>query len=95
MRTYELMCLIQADLDEATVTGVLDRIKGWVAEKGGTVDKVDMWGKRRMAYLIGKQREANYVLFTLTMKPDTTAALEQNLRYTETIIRHMLTVPAK
>ena len=91
MRKYELVCLIQPDLDETAVNGVVERVKGWVAESGGSVDKIDMWGKRRMAYVIRKQREGNYVLFNLTMAPPSTAGLEQNLRYTESIMRHMLT----
>lgn len=91
MRNYELVCLIQPDLDETAVSAVVDRVKGWVTESGGAVDKIDMWGKRRMAYSIRKQRESNYVLFNLTMSPATTAALERNLRYTETVMRHMLT----
>ncbi len=92
MRNYELVCLIQPDLDETAVTGVVDRVKGWVTESGGAVEKVDMWGKRRMAYSIRKQRESNYILFNLAMEPQTTAGLEQNLRYTEPIMRHMLTL---
>ncbi len=94
MRKYELVCLIQPDLDEAAFNGVLDRVTGWVADSGGTVDKVDIWGKRRLAYPIRKQREGNYVLFNLTMNTTATAGLEQNLRYTETVIRHMLTLVA-
>ena len=94
MRNYELVCLLQPDLDEAAFNGVLDRVKGWVAESGGVVDKVDIWGKRRLAYPIRKQRESNYVLFNLSMDPRSTAALEQNLRYTETVMRHMLTLVA-
>lgn len=94
MRKYELVCLIQPDLDEAALTGVIDRVKGWVVEGGGSVDKVDLWGKRRLAYLIRKQREGNYVLFNLSLQPTATAALEQNLRYTETVMRHMLTLVA-
>lgn len=92
MRKYELVCLIQPDLDENAVNGVIDRVKGWVTDAGGSVDKVDLWGKRRMAYVIRKQRESNYVLFNVTLAPTSTSALEQNLRYTETVIRHMLTL---
>jgi small subunit ribosomal protein S6 len=94
MRNYELVCLIQPDLDEAAINGVIDRVKGWVTESGGNVDKIDMWGKRRMAYAIRKQRDGNYVLFNLSLSPTTIASLEQNLRYTETIMRHMLTAVA-
>ena len=92
MRKYELVCLIQPDLDEAAFNGVLDRVKGWVAESGGSVDKVDIWGKRKLAYTIRKHRESNYVLFNLSLETTATAGLEQNLRYTETVLRHMLTL---
>jgi small subunit ribosomal protein S6 len=94
VRKYELVCLIQPDLDETAFNAVVERVKGWVAESGGSVDKVDVWGKRRLAYMIRKQRDSNYVLFNLSMQPNTTAALEQNLRYTETVMRHMLTLVA-
>jgi small subunit ribosomal protein S6 len=94
MRKYELVCLIQPDLDEAAVTGLVDRIKGWVTDSGGSIDKVDMWGKRRLAYMIRKQRESTYVLFNVSMLPTATSSLEQNLRYTETVMRHMLTLVA-
>jgi small subunit ribosomal protein S6 len=94
VRKYELVCLIQPDLDETALNGIVDRVKAWVAEAGGNVDKVDLWGKRRLAFMIRKQREGNYVLFNLSMLPDTTTALEQNLRYTETVMRHMLTLVA-
>jgi len=42
MRKYELVCVIQPDLDEAAFNGVLDRVKGWITESGGSVDKVDI-----------------------------------------------------
>ena len=61
MRNYELVCLIQPDLDETAVNGVVERVKGWVTDAGGAVDKIDMWGKRSLAYAIRKQRESNYV----------------------------------
>ena len=92
MRKYELVCVIQPDLDEATFNGVLDRVKGWITDLGGSVDKVDVWGKRRLAYEIRKQREGSYVLFNLSLQPTATAGLEQNLRYTETLMRHLLTI---
>lgn len=94
MRNYELVCLIQPDLDETAFNAVVDRVKGWVTESGGSVDKVDVWGRRRLAYAIRKLRESNYVVFNLSLQPTTISALEQNLRYTETIMRHMLTLVA-
>ena len=92
MRKYELVCLIQPDLDEAAFNGVLDRVKGWVTESGGSVDKVDVWGRRRLAFPIRKQREGQYVLLNLSLNPATIANLERNIRFQETVIRHMLTL---
>lgn len=92
MRKYELICVIQPDLDETAFNGVVEKVKGWVTESGGSVDKVDVWGRRKLAYLIKKQREGQYVLMNLTMDPAATAALERNLRYQETVLRHMLTL---
>ena len=94
MRKYELVCLIQPDLDEAAFNGVLDRVKGWVTESGGSVDNVDVWGKRKLAYTIRKQRESNYVLFNLSLETTAVSGLEQNLRYTEPVMRHMLPLVA-
>ena len=91
MRKYELVCILQPDLDETAVNGTLDRVKGWVSDAGGTVDKVDMWGKRRMAYVIRKQRDGQYVLLNITLPAKATADLERNLRFLEPVMRHMLT----
>jgi small subunit ribosomal protein S6 len=91
MRKYELVCILQPDLDETAVNGTLDRVKGWVSDGGGSVDKVDMWGKRRMAYVIRKQRDGQYVLMNISLPPKSTADLERNLRFLEPVIRHMLT----
>lgn len=91
MRKYELVCILQPELDETAVNGALDRVKGWVSDSGGTVDKVDMWGKRRMAYVIRKQRDGQYVLLNITLPTKAAADLERNLRFLEPVIRHMLT----
>jgi len=92
MRNYELMCIIQPDLDETAMNGVLDKVKGWITESGGSIDKAEVWGRRRMAYTIDKHREGQYVLLNVTMSPTATSALELNLRYQESIMRHMLSV---
>ncbi len=90
MRKYELVCILQPDLDENAFNGVMDRVKGWIGEAGGSVDKVDVWGKRRMAYSIRKQRDGHYVLLNVSLPPKATADLERNLRYLEPVMRHML-----
>jgi small subunit ribosomal protein S6 len=92
MRNYELICIIHPDLDENAFKAVVEKVSGWVTEGSGTVDKVDIWGRRRMAYHINKQREGQYVLLHLSMNPAATANLERNLRFQESVIRSMLTV---
>jgi small subunit ribosomal protein S6 len=94
MRTYELICIVQPDLDETAFNGLLDRVKGWIAESGGSVDKMDLWGRRRLAFPIRKQREGQYVLFNVSLNPAATAQLERNIRFQETVLRHMLTLVA-
>ena len=91
MRKYELVCIVHPDLDEIAFNGIVEKVKGWIAETSGSVDKVEVWGRKRLAYTIKKHREGQYVLFNLSLEPAVTAALEQNLRFQESIIRYMIT----
>ena len=92
MRNYELVCIIHPDLDETAFKEAVENIKGWIVEAGGKVGKEDVWGKRKLAYLIQKQREGQYVLLNITMPPDATKELERKIRFLEPVMRHMLTV---
>lgn len=92
MRKYELMCVFQPDLDENALNGMIEKVKGWVTESGGSVEKVDIWGRRKLAYPIRKKMEGQYVLFDLTLLPKATAELERNLRYQEAVMRYLLTL---
>ena len=86
--------MIQPDLDETAFNGVVEKVKSWISDSGGSVDKVDVWGRRKLAYIIKKQREGQFVLLNMTMNPTATAELQRNLRYQETLLRHMLSVVA-
>ena len=90
MRNYELVCIVQPELDETAFKSVVERVSGWVTETGGNVDKVDIWGRRKLAYIIHKQREGQYVLMNITLDPKATGELERNIRYLEPVLRHML-----
>jgi small subunit ribosomal protein S6 len=92
MHNYELMCIIQPDLDENAFKSAIEKVKGWITESGGNIGKVDVWGRRKLAYAIHKQTEGQYVLLNISLNPTAAAALERNLRYQETILRHMLTL---
>jgi small subunit ribosomal protein S6 len=91
MRNYELICIVQPDLDETAFNETVDRVKGWITDAGGKVDKVDVWGKRKLAYLIRKQREGQYVLLNVSLPTEATADLDRNIRFLEPVMRYMLT----
>jgi small subunit ribosomal protein S6 len=91
MRKYELVCIVHPDLDETAFNGVVEKVKGWVVETSGSVDKVEVWGRKRLAYIIKKQREGQYILFNISLEPTATIVLDQNLRFLEPVIRYMLT----
>jgi small subunit ribosomal protein S6 len=91
MRNYELVCIFQPELDETAFKGAVERVSSWVTEAGGNVDKLEIWGRRRLAYVIHKQTEGQYVLLNISLDPKAASGLERNIRYLETILRHMLT----
>ena len=55
------------------------------------VDKTEVWGRRKLAYIIHKQTEGQYVLMNITLDPKAASDLERNIRFLETVLRHMLT----
>jgi small subunit ribosomal protein S6 len=90
MRNYELVFIVHPDLDENALNSVIDKVKGWITESGGSVAKVDLWGRRRMAYSIRKQREGQYVLLQAQIAPAFNSELERNLRFLEPVMRYLL-----
>jgi small subunit ribosomal protein S6 len=91
MRNYEVVIIVQPDVDETALTGVVDKVKGWITDSGGTIAKVDVWGKRRMAYAIRKQREGQYVFFQAEIAPTFSATLDRNLHFLEPVMRYLIT----
>ena len=91
MREYEVVFIIHPDLDETASNEVLERVKGWITEAGGTILKVEPWGKRKLAYLIRKQSEGQYFLLKTQMAPAFVVELERNLRFTEPVLRFLVT----
>jgi len=91
MRNYEVVFIVNPDLDETALNSLVERVKAWITDAGGTVAKVDLWGRRRMAYIIRKQREGQYVLVQAQLAPSFTAELERNLRFLEPVMRFLIT----
>ena len=79
MRQYELMVILDPELDERTVAPSLDKFLNVVTKDGGTVDNVDIWGRRRLAYEIKKKSEGIYAVVNLTAEPATAKELDRQL----------------
>ena len=90
MREYELVFIVHPDLDDTALKDVIEKVSGWITEAGGTISKVDLWGKRKMAYSIRKQKEGQYVLLKTQMNPTFGITLERNLRFLEPVMRFLL-----
>ncbi|MBF6176374.1 30S ribosomal protein S6 [Nocardia blacklockiae] len=87
MRQYEVMVILDPSLDERTVGPNLDKMLGVISQQGGKVDKVDIWGRRRLAYEIAKQSEGIYAVVDLTAEPDTVSELDRQLGLNESVLR--------
>jgi len=87
VRHYEMMVILDPDLEERTVAPSLDRYLSLVTNNGGTVDSVDVWGRRRMAYEIQKKAEGIYAVVELHAEPDTVKELDRQLGLNESVLR--------
>jgi len=86
-RHYELMVILDPDLEERTVAPSLDQFLTVVRTGGGAVEKVDVWGRRRLAYEIRKSYEGIYAVIDLHAEPDIVAELDRQLTLNESVIR--------
>lgn len=93
MRAYELMVLIDPEVDERTVEPTLKKYLEVVTNAGGTVDNIDVWGRRKTAYEIQKKSEAIYVVVDFTAEPAATQELDRVLNLNETILRTKIIRP--
>ena len=87
MRQYELMVILDPSLDERTVAPSLDTFLNVVRQDGGKVDKVDIWGKRRLAYEIDKHGEGIYAVIDISAEPATVNELDRQLSLNESVLR--------
>lgn len=87
MRQYEVMVILDPSLDERTVAPSLDTFLNVIRQEGGSVDKVDVWGKRRFAYEINKLSEGIYAVIQLKSEPDAVKELDRQLGLNENVLR--------
>ena len=87
MRQYELMIILDPEVEERTVAPSLDKYLSVVKNDGGSVDKVDIWGKRRLAYPISKKEEGIYVVVDLECESESVLELDRRLNLNDSILR--------
>jgi small subunit ribosomal protein S6 len=93
MRRYEMMVILDPDLEERTVGPSLDQLLGVVRRDGGSIEKVDVWGRRRLAYEIKKRVEGIYAVVDLVAEPATVQELDRQLNLNEAVLRTKLIRP--
>ncbi|MGH4016317.1 MAG: 30S ribosomal protein S6 [Pseudonocardiaceae bacterium] len=87
MRHYEMMVILDPQLEERTVAPSLNKFLGVVKTQGGNVEKVDIWGKRRLSYEIDKRTEGIYAVVDVSCEPATVAELDRQLSLNESVLR--------
>ena len=87
MRHYEMMIILDPSLEENTVQPSLEQFLTVVTAGGGSVDKVDVWGRRRLAYEIDKRSEGIYAVIDMNAMPDSVAELDRQLGLNEAVLR--------
>ncbi|WP_236865843.1 30S ribosomal protein S6 [Brevibacterium daeguense] len=93
MRKYELMLILDPELDERSVSTTVEKLTKVVTADGGSIDNVDVWGRRRFAYEIQKKTEGYYVVVDFQANPDTTKELDRQLGLNETVLRTKILRP--
>jgi small subunit ribosomal protein S6 len=87
MRQYEMMVILDPDVEERTIPTLIEKLMAVVAAEGGTVDNVDIWGRRRMTFDINKKSEGIYAVVDFTSEVATSKELDRQLGLNEQVLR--------
>ena len=87
MRVYEELFIVKPDTAEEDVDSFVEQLKTLIANGKGTVDKVDNWGVRKLAYRVSKYAEGRYILIQFSASPDAVKEIERRLRVTDSVIK--------
>jgi small subunit ribosomal protein S6 len=93
MRHYEVMVILDPESEERTVAPTLEQYLGVVREAGGSVEKVDVWGRRKLAYEINKKGEGIFAVLDVNCESDTVDELDRQLGLSESIMRTKVVRP--
>jgi small subunit ribosomal protein S6 len=86
-RVYEVLFIADPNLGEAEVDALTATVQGFIEKEGGKIQKVEKWGKKRLAYLIRRHREGSYVLIVAAGRPEMVKEVERRIRVTDGVLR--------
>ncbi len=89
MRIYEELFIVKPDVPDEDVDAFVEQLRTHLTGTGATVDKIEKWGKRRLAYRVDKYREGAYVLFQFTAPAETVKELERRLRVSDMVLKFL------
>ena len=89
MRIYEELFIVKPDVLDEEVDALVETLRTHLTTLGATVDKIDKWGKRRLAYRVDKYREGTYVLFQFTAAPEHVHEFERRLRVSDPVLKFL------
>lgn len=89
MRIYEELFIVRPDATDEEVDPLIDQLKNVITHSGGTVDKTEKWGVRKLAYRVMKYNEAQYILLQFTSGPDTVKEIERRLRVADLVMKYI------
>ncbi len=89
MRIYEELFIVRPDASEEEVDPLMEQLKNVVAQTGGTLDKTEKWGVRKLAYRVTKYNEGQYILLQFSAKPETVKEIERRLRVSDLVLKHL------
>lgn len=94
MNNYELLFILDSGLTDEVKESIISKLSAVITEDGGTIDTVDKWGVKKLAYPINYKTEGFYCLFGFHSKSDVPAELDRVMRITDGVVRGMITVKA-
>ena len=90
MRDYEVLYIVRADLDDDKVQEIVKRVNTLIEKAGGSLERTNIWGKRKLAYEVKHQKEGSYILQDFQIGQDRIPELEAALKITEEVLRHLV-----
>ena len=90
MRDYELVFVVSPEVPDENLGATTEKVSQFISNRGGSIDKMEPWGRRKLAYPINDFREGNYVLLQFKMDPSHVTDLESSLRISEEVLRYLV-----